>query len=372
MTTPQKVKIIPALRLVFAAYSALDKEQRSIIFRKKIEGVHSPLYWKVILEKIAEFDSKADAIRPKIGYTYFTLLTASFFFNLCFFIFGILFGEVLFIIIQTLLLMVLLTGLLLLPIYIFLKSQDMPNYLRNFILPLLVILNEEMKAEESLHMSIDLRQKARKDNQADRKTNYKEGWTAFRRIIVIGVAVLVLLMILGIYLGNAIFISISVCLILVLFISYVSGKDVYPKIIHTTHAFPWFTMKGRLYDGTRLDLNISDEVHKYRITRSKRNSRGKIKVKTKIKYKIRTNYQVNLALLTHKYDLAHDLQAASKGTRTAEGVKIKNGANDRREVVKVNARIKSKELNHSADLQKLLWWIANAYQQFEVKNEGTV
>jgi hypothetical protein len=37
--------------------------------------------------------------------------------------------------------------------------------------------------------------------------------------------------------------------------------------------------------------------------------------------------------------------------------------------VKVNARIKIKELNYNPDLNQFLGWVTNAYQQFVIKKE---
>lgn len=373
MPNTSKPGMIKSLQIAFTAYFTLDKEQRNIIFNRKIEGAHSPLYWKVIFEKIAEFDAKADAIRPQIGNTSGIFLGLGAFVNI--FVAAIFLSNelyTLYIIAQSILLVVMGIGLLLLPIYIFLKFQDVPNYLREFVVPILVILNEEMKAEELLHLSIDLRKKARKDNQIDRQTNYNEQWTLFGRILTTAIVVFVGLMMIGMFSGNESFLMIGfIGLFLIFFVSIFNSLGYkYPRIIHTTHIFPWLKAQGKLYDGTKLDIEITDEIHRRSISRKKRGSSGKTKIKTKVKYKVRTTYQVNLALPTHKYDLAHDLQAASNGRRTAQGVKIKNKETARREVVKVNARTKTKTLNYSPDLYQFLGWVANAYQQFIVKKDA--
>jgi hypothetical protein len=373
MSEPKKLGKIARLMLALSAYFALDKEQKNIILNRRIEDSHTPLYWVSFLEKIIQFDAKADSIRPIIGNFSAFLLGFGGFISIC--AATILLDSELYtiyFIVQGILLILMFIGLLLLIIYLFLKSRDIPNYVRTFIMPLLVILNEEMKAEELLHLQIDLRKKDRKDNEIDRQTNYKEGWTIYGRILVIVGIALFSLLIFGIYTQDESYLIMSFIgfFIFVFLVAFSSFANKYPRILHTTHLFPWLSAQGKLHDGTRLDINLTDEVHKFKITRSKRGSSGKTKIKTKIKYKVRTTYQVNLALPTHKYDLAHDLQAASRGLRNIQGVKIKNRETTQREVVKVNARVKTKELNYNPDLYQFLGWITNAYQQFVIKKEA--
>ncbi len=369
-TTSIKTTILH-IRTTLSAYFSLEKKHRSIIFDRVIEGNYSPLYWKSLLEKIADFDSKADAVRPRVGNISASLIAAGIFSN--FFLAAFLLSNELYTIytvVQVVLLVIIGFGALLLLVYIFLKSQDIPDYLREFILPLLVILNEEMKAGELLHLSIDLRKKARKNNQIDRQTSYKEGAVTLRRIVVFTLIIVGVLMVSQITseYDSGILMFFAGLLLLILVGAFNTLFIKYPRTVHTTHLFPWLKAQGRLYDGTKLDIGITDEVHKYRITRMRRGASGKTKVKTKIKYKIRTTYQVNLGLPTQKYDLTHRMKESRKKLRNAEGIKVRNEENERREVVKFNVRKKVKELNYKPELHQFLGWVAKAYQQFSTKN----
>lgn len=370
MEEKAKKNIFQKFYIATKTYNTLDEEQKTLIKNGQLDKAHSPLYWVSFFSKIATFDEVADLTRGKLGTWAAVLIFGGLFVNV--FTAAIFLGNELYFIytlLQIILAGAILTGLAMLPFYFYLANKDVPNYLREFVMPLLVILNEEMEAEELLHLKIDLRRKDRPDNQTNIQRNFEpQQKNTFKRVMLIVVLSLVFLLVLGVFIDEALFIVLGFIGLFISIFVFAFGIDAgvkYPRIVQTTYIFPWLSAKGILYDGSRLDIQIVDTINKFRITRKRRGSSGKTKIKTKTKYKIRTDFNVRLGLKSRGYELRVPLP----NVRNTAGVKYVNRSSQRRNVVKVNARQKTRDINQVPDIQKFMAHIAKAYQQFIIKED---
>ena len=352
---------ISLLKKAIQLYLQMDSEEKKIIRKRVIDGAHTPDYWLQFLEKGSRFDHYADQVRPYLGNTAAVMLAIAFF--LTFFTIPFSFEREFFLISRLgwmIIVTLLFFGSLSLISYIFLKTKDIPNHLRLFVVPLLEVLKEEVYSTELIHLKTDLRKKARKSNEVHRQRNYKPNFLA-----QYGWALLPLSFFLTFALAfiNEDLIFIGMFLIFGTFFIVIFGSmfSKYPKILTTLHDNPWLNVKVRLCDGSLLGVHIKDDIAKYRITRKKRGSSGKTKIKTKTKYKIRTSFLVTLTLPKKRYDVEPVMQAV----RNREGIKMKSKEGMKRTGLKVNFRWKTKDIKAVPDFKKFLGLIADAYQKAE-------
>ncbi|NJO02931.1 MAG: hypothetical protein HC880_15740 [Bacteroidia bacterium] len=296
------------LRQAFRRYQALDSGQKNMIRHGLAEGNHTPAEWLDFFEESALFDLHADASRKFLGIA--TLLTGIF--TIFIFPFAIGFvgstlgvGWIVLILGIVCLGLLCLTGLGLV-LYLFLSRRDVVNYFREFVVPLLLVLREEMPAEEPLYLKLDLRRKDRKDNIVEENRNFKP--SGIRQVMLSILLVLIAGLVIGIVTDhNGLVVYAFVGIWLSIFVWAISGFFLkYPRIVTTVHHFPWLEIKARLRDKSLVQIAIRDEINRLRITRKKRGSRGKTKIKTKTKYKIRTHFGIKLALSQKRYILASE------------------------------------------------------------------
>ncbi|WLQ12982.1 hypothetical protein O5O45_24955 [Hahella aquimaris] len=126
-----------------------------------------------------------------------------------------------------------------------LKSKDIPNRLRDSVLPLLTILRQDANPETPLKLKVDL-------------------------------------------LGPE---------LLSKRVNFVKAGNKYPKVEESMFSDPWFQGSLSLADGSVLNWEVLDMVRRRNIR--KRNPRGKIKMKTK--YKIKTRMDVSLSYKNDRY-----------------------------------------------------------------------
>ncbi len=363
-TDIQKSGKFARLRKALQIYSSLDKEQKQILKKGQARASYTAEVWLILLRKKAEFDTYADSVRPTLGNNAAIFVIVPLFLGgfgafwvistellpLIYFYFGLLTLSVLY-------------GIYSLVMYIFLKSVDIPNYLRQFIVPLLAIIKEESRETALVQMSIDLRRKDRKDNQISEERNYKPskfGWIAnFIFLVPIALVVWGLTnneegwIIIGLF---TFFFSIFIRI----FVGVFAKK--YPRIITTEHHFPWLDLETQLYDGSRLKINVTDQVLRRKITRKKRGSSGKTKIKTKTKYKILTETSVYLALPHKRYQVSDPIPL----NRDADGVKMKHKSSDKREVLKIHGKHKSKNIKEAISINYLLNLVVAAYEKADL------
>lgn len=246
---PDNKKIV--IGQAFQAYNELTDEQRSIIDRKYIQGTHTADEWLKVLKGIAEYDALGDdakkVAKPTqagcvvVGVGFFAALILGNMLDL---------GEQ---VITGLVVAVLVIGGIILiyrsfypSSYKLLANRDLPNHFRSFALPILVLLKEEIAADEPIDFWVDMREKNQQENVIQKNDPGKRGNTRT-----------------------------------------------------TFYHHNMVEIKTRFSDGTRFHFQLGDVVRK-RI-RSRRNARGKLKVKTK--YKIKTQWRLKVALPKRYYAL---------------------------------------------------------------------
>ncbi len=234
-----------SLITTLASYRRLTLSQRSVLYNKVIDGHYPPAYWVKFLTGLADYDTKTDALgQSSRKLCLFSLLPLAVSF---------LYPPLWF---------------LSLPLtagagatYWFARRTGLGPRLRSFILPLVILLGEDVKTGQPLHLRTDLR-----------------GGTSRRKAT-----------------GNT--------------ASYKRGR--YHRIRETGFQDPWLSGEALLADGARLEWQCLDTIR--RLAMSKKNRRGKIK--TKIKYKRRSSLAIRLDLPTGSYRLQSQPQLPADGTR---------------------------------------------------------
>ncbi|HAS45062.1 MAG TPA: hypothetical protein DCS93_31560 [Microscillaceae bacterium] len=233
------------------AYNELTDEQKHIIDRKYIQGTHTATEWLEVLKGIAEYDalgddakkvakpSNAGCVVVAVGIIGAILLAnvaeASEQSVVAFLGIALLFGV----------------GLMIYRTFKptahrLLEQRDLPNHFRSFALPILVLLKEEIAADEPIEFWVDMRNKNQSENiiqKQEARPRSDTQTTFFRHNMV--------------------------------------------------------EIKTRFVDGTRFYFQLGDVV-RMRVRR-RRNPRGKLKVKTK--YKIKTQWNLKIALPKKHYIL---------------------------------------------------------------------
>ena len=285
----------------FSSYRALSPAQKQILREQRLEMSMPPDAWIDLLEEISTFDHDNDASRTLFGRL------------------AIVFGVLLFVAILLVskmalprpeLLLPTLGGLLLLCIvgWVLLRWRDVPNNLRQFVMPLLAVLREEMEPKAKLTLEMDYRGAESDEKKVDEQV-YKD---AGRRI----------------------------------------------QELH--YRDPWLLGKAPLADGGSLEWRIEDRVRKRKIR--KRNARGKTKFKTK--YKVKRCLNVRLLLGRKRYQLSDHQPTGEDRMNVRE--------TEKRNVFKMQRVLVSDDLDAVLDIHDFLDLLAAAYRQVQPvgKKEG--
>lgn len=145
-------------------------------------------------------------------------------------------------------------------LYRWLKSIDVSDNLRKFVVPVLALFREDFDPKHPVHVRIDLGKPTTKAKKVGQSAPYKHG--------------------------------------------------AYHKIIDTTYLDPWMTADAVLVDGTKLTWSVTDRIRER--TKTKRNPRGKYKTKTK--YTKKTDLEVTVALRTKAFAV-RNAELSSDGKR---------------------------------------------------------
>ncbi len=253
----------------FKKYFALDDKQKEFIKTGNRIFMTRPAELLKFLQPLAKFDQECDAARGQAGKIMFG----------CF-----LLGILLIILLAAEVLPQMLAPVLLVPAFVFvltlvayliLKSVDIHNNLREFVVPVLNTISQDMEPNEKIRVKIDLRGKCIAAKKLRTEKN-DPGWFS------------------------------------------------YPKTTKNFYKDVWFDGSANLYDGSRLFFSVTDMVthtHVY-----KKNRRGN-KVKSKNKYKIKSVIKTGLALKNKDYVIQESAELTGAGDR----VKQKQG--NRRNVI---------------------------------------
>ena len=284
-------------------YQFLMPIQKRFVQAKQIEASYKPERWLHLFEALAAYDRHNDHVRHRCMVLGGVALGVSF---ISLFPLGI--AEWL----ETLYWIP--VGLFAISVPAFLmvwvlKQKDLPNNLREFILPLLHILREDMDPETELSMHLDLRGGTIRSKRTGEPTR-------------------------------------------------LPSATKYPKIVETPFIDPWFTGSSRLADGSRLQWQITDHIRKLRVT--KKSTRGKIKTKWKYKSKRLVEIQLGMPLDMYTPGASEDTPSSPDRLTLRSGPK--------RHVVKTRRVFKSNDREAVLELQDFIDMIGTAYQQMALAN----
>jgi len=366
MAKKQKTLFFKQLNEVFKSYSKLSKEQRNLLTKHKIEAEKSPEEWLLLVEPLAQFDSKADILRPLIdkyvirvlifmavGVVIFWVLSNlmedfyDFFYQLGFYLVVLSFVA----------------WLLLKLLKRFILRLDINNGFRTLIPQFLQILRNEIYDCSNVSLKLDISRQDRKKYHQKTDKNYTiiprqitwflfyttiSSFTLFYlsesfRIIYVPEDVILL----GAVAGMATFIF------FVIESLFFSSS---PYIRSRIYQANWAEINAKLADGSFLNVELGDMLVHNKVTRKKTNFRGKVKIKTKHKYKIRTIYSVKVALPNGQYQEISANQFKGKGQK----LKVKN--KEKRNIFAFKGVDKRSGIESVPNFQKLVKLIMYAYQ----------
>ncbi len=266
-----------------SAYRALSEEQKRFLRRKQLEGDFSPAEWIELLGAPAAYDAHGDSLRRFSGWAAIVALPLAWF--------GIFAPPL---------------GLLALslPVVFFLlwwitRRKDV-IHLREFVLPLVARVGDDVKNGRTLQMKLDLRGGEQKDKEVETKAPYRKG--------------------------------------------------AYHKIVETVYADPWLSLDTVLADGARLRLGVSDQLRKLRGT--KRTARGKTKIKTK--YKIKQTVDLWLKLPAERY-------VPAQRANNAEGMREKGSSGEKWHSLHARRVVRRSDRKEPAALEPVLEMMTHLY-----------
>jgi len=284
---------------VLSRYRALNPAQKQILRDKRLELSMPPDAWFRFLREISDFDRHGDSTRKVFGVLAIVLPVLAL-------ISGIIagkgglpqsampwvFGSI--------------GGLFLLcfAIWASLRGQDLDNKLRDFVMPMILVLREEMNPKDKLTLEADFRGAQSDDKLISERTFNPEG-------------------------GH------------------------YPEVNETIYSDPWLIGKARFADGGSLVWRIEEKLRKRAIC--KRNPRGKIKHKNK--FKIKQQISIRLGLPRKRYQLV----SAGQDELSNDRVEIRE--TDKRYTFKIQRTSISDEPGSGLRIQEFLDPLAEAYRR---------
>jgi hypothetical protein len=278
------------------SYQSLTPDQKIFIKEKKIEGTYTPEQWLEFFIKIAEYDTLRDASSGKFGWLGCGCILAL----IASFVIGIITVYLLPLSFIVLILFIFVS------IYFVKRRKDVPNHLRKFIVPFLMILREEMEPRETMFLRVDL-----SDATAKEKLFSEQLSPSALRL-------------------------------------QKSGS----KITEKFFSHQWLAGMAELADGSKLKWQIFERVRQR--TEGKRRTSGKYK--TKIKHKVKARVEISMQFKRGDYSL----KPFSLNT-PAEKIEVKNGTNrDKIDIRRISVRTDVKE---PLPLNILLDTIATAYKK---------
>jgi hypothetical protein len=228
---------------VLQAYRSLNEDQKRALREKKLDLTLPVNDMLATFKPLASCDAMADKVRGKFGCTFglgIVLTIVAFFFcaNL-----GWSLGTIA--IVLAVLAIAVWAGFF----WFWTKSIDVSNNFRQFVIPVLTVLKEDIDPAQPVQVQIDLTGPTTAPKKVNESAPYKA--------------------------GN------------------------YYKIVDTFYKDPWMSAQAVLVDGTKLTWSIVDAIRERKKT--KRNPRGKIKTKTK--YTKKSDLEVSIGLRNKNYEV---------------------------------------------------------------------
>ncbi|GAB4272761.1 MAG: hypothetical protein Kow0029_11780 [Candidatus Rifleibacteriota bacterium] len=281
----------------FKKYFALDPKQKEFIRSSQRIFLCQPEELLKFLRPLANFDKDCDGARRQCGY----MMIASFIIGI---ISMILIGNELVpaAIGTTLLFLMIAWFFVSLILYFILGRIDIHNNLREFVVPLVNAIGQDMKENEKMKLKIDLRGKCIPSKQI-KKDGSNPGWFS------------------------------------------------YPKVTRTFFRDPWLDGSAVLCDGSKMFFSVTDMI--VQTKRTKKNPRGKIKTKTKVK--IKSKIRVGLALKNKTYQIDANDRLRESGDR------VKQKQNDKRNIFSLTRIEHSTDIDKALDPVSMLAMIGKIF-----------
>lgn len=268
-------------------YRALSPEQKAFISNSQKQFNNSSEELLTFFKPLAVFDKICDEARAQL--LNFAILFGALSFFGIFAIAGLADDFPPIILIEILLLAMMILTLIL---RWRLGKVDIHNNLREFVVPIVNLIGQDMAADRKITLDLDLRGKTLASKLIDTRKD-DQGWLS------------------------------------------------YPKITTSIYEDPWFNMTGELIDGSKVMLTVDDQIT--RIDRTYRSRSNKIKSKTK--YKVKNAIKASLALKHKNYAVATAADVEILGP----DLKLKDGAN--RQVLSLKETVKSNDIDANLDPQ---------------------
>jgi len=240
---------------VLKVYRSLDAEQKRILAEKQVDLNRPIAELLTLLKPIAACDRVADKARTRLGCTFGAGIVLTII--LTFFVAGNFGGLAAIAVLLIGLTIIIGSGWL----WFWTKKIDLSNNMRDFVLPVLSVIREDVDSNEPVHVKLDLRSPTSDAKRTSKSDPYKSG--------------------------------------------------AYYKVIDSMYVDPWMEFEGALTDGTKLSWRITDTIRERQKT--KRNPRGKIKTKTK--YAKKSDIEVAVGLRNKTYAIGSDAGDVKSGDK---------------------------------------------------------
>ncbi len=290
------------------AKASLEK----LIKARRYTAAHTPDEWLTALQQVVQHDLEWEGTRKIAKWA---MVGTFILFMLNLLIFGRQLPDPFLPVISVLLGIIFVTTLI---VFLIARSRDIPNMLREFVVPTFSVLREDMQPGEPIHMSIDLRGSMHRDKIIDEQ---RFGLPAY------------------------------------------FGKD--RRATETYYTDPWIECSTCLSDGTTLQWQITQHVRKRVITSTGRRSSGKIKTKTKTKYKSKSRLDMQVGLRQKYYRPQHDQSVLVDDHE----IMLKK-SNDKRNTFRVRRAIVSTNVEDTIGVLQFLEAVKYAYQQVNLSQSG--
>jgi hypothetical protein len=285
------------------SYQSLTSDQKIFVKEKRIEGSYTPEQWLAFFTRIAEYDSLRDASSKAFAW----LGCVSILLLIVLIVVGIITIFLLPLTFLALILFIVMT-------VVFERSRkNVPNHLRQFIIPWLLILREEMEPEELMFLRVDLSDATGQDKLFSEQLS-----PSAQRLQKAG-----------------------------------------SKITEKFFSNQWLAGAAELADGTKLQWQIFERIRQ----RSEGRKRTSGKYKTKIKHKIKARVQIAMQFKRKDYSL----KPFRLNTAT-EKIEAKNGSS--RDRISVRRSLVRTRFDEPPPLKVLLDVIATAYKKATPNQQG--
>lgn len=383
-------------------FASLSPTSRKVLFQKQVKGEKTATEWLQILSPLAQFDQYSDSLRKPLstwgvwGMIICTLYLNFGYYFLYDFLLGVLPESVVYfslIFLYQVVFYIRFLFVVFLLIYFTFRRLDIHEGISSYLMPILMILQKETKAQQIISVQLALDKKFQDKYKVDDYVTYKTSVSGRRAqniggwLIPIGVGWALLNGIFEYeirswleanwgwsYVGyeNALFTTffiigaISLAFIFASFIlpniqpqkfdpirGYQKG---YPKFRTKIYEFPWLSISTRLSDGTVFQNQCLEKTDVIIRTRRQRGSSGKTKTKTKSKHKSLHFCNLKVGLSAQKYTLRSSLSA-----KNASNIKLKQTSNEKRHTFDFRIRTKAKKPSARLSVDVIVHLIQKVY-----------